>query len=36
MPAAQIELDDGHKALHRIIDLWHGKQCIGVCHETVI
>lgn len=34
MPAAQVELDDGHKSLDRIIDRGDGKEHLGVAHEA--
>jgi hypothetical protein len=35
MPAAEVEFDNRHKTLHGIINLWHWKQGIRMCHKTV-
>ena len=34
MPAAQIELGDGDKAGHGIVDGGHGEEGLGVGHEV--
>ncbi len=36
VPATQVELDNRHKAFHRIINLRHWQQSIRMRHETVV
>lgn len=35
MPPTQVEPDNGHEALKRIIDGGHRKEGFGVCHEAI-
>ena len=34
MPAAQVELDYGHKSLNRVVDSRNGEEHFRVAHKT--
>jgi hypothetical protein len=34
VPATEVELDHGDKTLDRVIDVWHGKESVGMGHEA--
>ena len=34
VPATEVELDDRHKSINRVVNVGHWEESIGMCHEA--